>query len=181
MKNAKALIQKSLIQKMRTQDIHTIKVSQLVNSLHISRSTFYLYYDSVFAVLQDIEDLFFEQLKEIACNFWSYPPNKRYLTEPHPCIQKAITLLHDNKEIAKILWGPYGDPVFKTRCKKMIRQSFFPNHIYNPEESAKTALSVAYMTGGHLELINYWIDTDCSYDTQELTLLIYRLMFSEYK
>jgi hypothetical protein len=181
MKNTKDLIQKAVIQNMKIQDIHSIKVCQLVNTLNISRSTFYLYYDSVFDVLQDIEDTFFENLQALANNFWSYPPNIRYLQEPHPIIQKTMTFLRDNMETPKVLWGPYGDPLFKSKCKKMIRKAFFPSHIYELLDSDETTLSVAYMTGGHLELINHWIENDCSYDLEKLSLLIYRLMFSEYK
>lgn len=181
MKNAKKHIQNQLLEKMKQQNIHTIKVSHLVDSINLSRSTFYLYYDSVFSVLQDIEDTFFDGLESIANNFWSYPPNNHYLNEPHPIILKAMYYLRDYKEIAKVLWGPYGDQLFKVRCRKMIRHAFFPKHIFKTFEKPDTIYNIAFMIGGHLELVNCWIDNDCSYDVEEITLLIYKLMYGEYK
>jgi ACT domain-containing protein len=65
MKNAKMQIQSYLLEKMKNQDIHTIKVKELVDCLHISRSTFYLYYASIFAVLQDIEDIFLKGFNQL--------------------------------------------------------------------------------------------------------------------
>ena len=181
MKNAKKQIQQQLLEKMKVQDIHTIKVNHLVKSINISRSTFYLYYDSVFTVLQDIEDTFFNELKSIANNFWSYPPNNHYLTDPHPIILKVMIYLRDYKEISKILWGPYGDQTFKIRCRKMIKQAFFPEHIFQTSQNPDIIYNIVFMTGGHLELVTYWINNDCSYDIKKLTLLIYKLMYEEYR
>lgn len=181
MKNAKIQIQKQLIEKMKTECIHTIKVKHLVDSLCISRSTFYLYYDSVFSVLQDIEDLFFYELQAIANTFWSYPPNIHYLTEPHPVILKAMTYLNNQKEVAKVLWGPYGDQTYRIRCRKMIQHAFFPKHIFATSEKPDTIYNISFMVGGHLELINCWIDNDCSFNIKDLTLLIYKLMYGDYK
>lgn len=181
MKNVKHQIQYQLLQFLKSQDIHTIKVKQLVDSLNIGRSTFYLYYDSVFSVLQDIEDTFFEGLQTIANLFWSYPPNSHYLKEPHPIILKAMVYLKDNQETAKILWGPYGDQIFKIRCQKMVTHAFYPKHIFSSQTDEDMIYHSAFMVGGHLELVNCWINRDCDYPVESVTLLIYRLMYGVYK
>ncbi len=182
MKNAKMRIQKQLIELMKSQSIHTIKVNNLTNSLGIGRSTFYLYYNSIFSVLQDIEDEFFDELQTIATTFWSYPPNSHYLNEPHPIILKVMIFLKSKKDIGKVLWGPYGDHTFRIRCRKMIKNAFYPKHIFPPSENnSNTIYEAAFVIGGHLELVNCWMDNDCSLPPEELTLLIYKLMYSNYK
>lgn len=181
MKNTKKQIQNQLLELLTIQDIHTIKVTQLTDALEISRSTFYLYYDSVFSVLQDIEDTFFEGLQSIAVMFWSYPPNSHYLREPHPIILRAMQYLQSHLEITRILWGPYGDQSFRIRCRKMIKQAFYPKHIFTPSAADDSLYYTAFMVGGHLELVNCWVETNCVYDAGDLTLLIYRLMYGNYR
>ncbi len=181
MRNAKTQIQNIVIKQLKTQDINTIKVKMIVDALKISRSTFYLYYDSVFAVLQDIEDSYFDNLKNIADMFWSYPPNKSYLTQPHPIIHQVLTYLYNHQDISMVLWGPHGDEMFKLRCKKMIMQSFYPPHIYAPSHTEEEYFIVTFMVGGHLEMINRWLNEGCIYPLEDMVLLTYRLMFGNYK
>lgn len=181
MKEAKLQIQRQLLKEMKTRNIYNIKVKHIVDALHISRSTFYLYYDSVFAVLQNLEDHYFIGLQDIAITFWSYPPDSKYLSEPHPIILKVMTYLRENKELSKVLWGPHGDLMFKTRCRKMIRHAFFPEQIFSSNQKENFKYAIAFMIGGHLELVNSWIDDDCSYNAEDLTLLVYRLMYGDYK
>lgn len=178
MHTKKFLIQQQLIHEMQSKDIHEIKVKQLVDTLHISRSTFYMYYDSIFDVLQDIEDSFATNVQNISVSFWAYPPNSHYLKEPHPIILKALQCIKDHKELAKVLWGPHGDPSFKIKCRKMIRHAFFPKHLVETSKNDDSLYQTAFMTGGHLELVNCWIDNDCCYDIEKLTILVYTLMYA---
>ena len=181
MKNANIPIQEQLIHEMRTQDIHTIKVKQITDALNISRSTFYLYYNSVFEVLDVIEDTLITNIENISKLFWSYPPNEHYLRTAHPVILKTLEYVKENKEYSKVLWGPYGDPGFKIKCRRLIRNAFFPPHLIETSPGNDSLYEIAFLTGGHLELVNCWIQMDCQYDIEKLTLLVYRLMYSDYK
>ena len=69
--------------------------------------------------------------------------------------------LRDHKEIPKVLWGPHGDQTFRIQCRKMIRNAFYPEHIFSTNRE-KDLYNIAFKTGGHLELVNCWIDHDCS-------------------
>jgi AcrR family transcriptional regulator len=63
MQNTKYKIQAQLLSMMENSDLHTIKVNKLTNALGIGRGTFYMYYDSIYEVLQEIEDKFFAGLE----------------------------------------------------------------------------------------------------------------------
>jgi hypothetical protein len=88
--------------------------------------------------------------------------------------------IRDHKEIARVLWESHGDHMFKIRCHKMIEHAFFPKQIFQESEKQDTLYHIAFMTGGHMALVNCWINHDCSYDIEELTLLIYKLMYGEF-
>lgn len=179
MNNTKLLIQDKLLEFMKTQDIHTIKVKHLADSLGISRSTFYLYYDSVFSVLQDLEDDFFEQLQNIAALFWHYPLDKRYLNEPHPINLKVFNLLKKHQERFTILFGPHGDPVFQTRVNSMIQHHLCPMRIMKTLYPNHTELIVSYKIGGHLRQINCWLKNPHLATEKEMAIITYRDMFGD--
>lgn len=179
MNNAKSQIQSQLLKMLKTQDIYAIKVKTLTDSLHISRSTFYLYYDSVYSVLQDMEDTFFDKLQSITALFWQYPLDRKYMREPHPIMLQTLEFLDTHRELSFVLWGPHGDPIFQTRCKKMIQNNFFPDQIARSLYPDNTWLTVAYKVGGHLETLSYWWYKEKTISTREMATKSYHLLFGD--
>lgn len=177
MKNAKKLIQKQVLESLKTMDIHNVQVKAITDAIGISRSTFYIYYDSAYSVLQDIEDEFFNGLQAANSSFWYYPLKKEYMTEPHPILLNVLKYLKEHREVSNTLRGPYGEVMFQIRCRKCLQQSLCPEalmKVYYPED---TDLHVAYLMGGHVEILQNWMSADCPIPEEELTVKLYRLMF----
>ncbi|MGN1155087.1 MAG: TetR/AcrR family transcriptional regulator, partial [Agathobacter sp.] len=55
-------IKETLLKMLEVKPIHQIQVKALAAELGIGRSTFYAYYDSVYDLLQEIEDDFFANI-----------------------------------------------------------------------------------------------------------------------
>lgn len=179
MNNTDLLIQQTVLKYMKTQDINSIKVSLISKDLKISRSTFYQYYDSVFSVLQKIEDDFFIKLENIAVMFWHYPLNKRYLTEPHPINLKVLCFLKNHQELFSILFGPYGDFMFQIRVQNMIQCHLLPPRILEQLYPKHTELVASYKIGGHLRQISYWLNNLELATTEEMAIITYQDMFGD--
>lgn len=178
MKNTKKKIQQQVLNALKTTDIHSVHVKDIADAAGISRSTFYLYYDSAYAVLQDIEDEYFKGLQETNNAFWYYPLKREYMSEPHPILLNILRYLQEHKEISNTLRGPYGEVMFQTRCRKSLQQSLCPEalmRVYFPED---TELHIAYLMGGHLEVLQNWLSSDCAIPAEEIAVKLYRLMFS---
>lgn len=178
MKNAKKAIQNQLLEALKTTDIHNIHVNAIASAAGISRSTFYLYYDSVYAVLQDIEDEYFRGLQAANASFWYYPLKKEYLTEPHPVLLDILRYLQKNRNISATLRGPYGEIMFQTKCKKSLQQSLCPEPLMKVYFPVDTDLHIAYLIGGHIEVLHCWLADNCSTPAEEMAVKLYRLMFS---
>lgn len=179
MKNAKALIRAQVLEALKTTDIHSIQVKAITDAAGISRSTFYIYYDSVYSVLQDIEDEFFTGLENTNARFWQYPLRKEYMTEPHPILLNVLKYLKEHKEVSNTLRGPFGETMFQVRCRRCLQQSLCPEplmKVYYPED---TDLHVAFLMGGHLEILQNWMSAGCPIPEEELTVKLYRMMFAE--
>ena len=97
MKNAKQRIRKQVLEALKTTDIHSIQVKAITDAIGISRSTFYIYYDSAYSVLQDIEDEFFDGLEKVNAPFWRYPLKEEYMTQPHPVLLDVMRYLRENR------------------------------------------------------------------------------------
>lgn len=179
LKNAKKRIQKQVLEALKTTDIHNVQVKAITDACGISRSTFYIYYDSAYAVLQDIEDEYFKGLQEANAHFWYYPLKKEYTSEPHPILLNVLRYLQEHREISTTLRGPYGEAMFQLRCRKTLQQSLCPEPLmkaYYPED---TDLHISYIMGGHVEVLHTWLSSDCPAPAEEIAVKLYRLMFGD--
>ncbi len=179
MKNAKAQIQQQVLEMLRSTHIHNIQVKAVTNALGISRSTFYLYYDSVYAVLQDIEDRYFTGLEAANASFWRYPLKEEYMEQPHPVLLDILHYLRANREVSNILRGPFGEPMFQVRARKCLEASLCPRPLMETYYPRDTDLCVAYLIGGHLEVIHEWMLGGCAMEDEKFCVKLYRLMFAE--
>jgi AcrR family transcriptional regulator len=162
---------------MKGKNIDSIKVKEIAESLNISRSTFYLYHDSVYDVLQEIEDAFFKEFERVSATFQTLPLDDRYYNEPNPCIVKGLEFIYEQRELAVVLWGPYGDPAFQASCKKLIRKNFYAKALHEHYISGESELTAAFLVGGHQELINHWLMHDAGFTVEGITIILYRMMF----
>ncbi len=178
MRNAKAQIRKQVLETLKSTHIHNVQVKAITDALGISRSTFYLYYDSAYAVLQDIEDEFFDGLEKANAPFWRYPLKQEYMNQPHPVLLTVLRYLRENREVSNVLRGPFGEPMFQVRSKKCLQESLCPvplMRVYYPED---TELHISYLICGHIGVVNEWMLADCPIPDEEFAVKLYRLMFS---
>lgn len=179
MKNTKELIKNQLITMMKSKSINEIKVKDLTEAIKIGRSTFYLYFDSVFSVLQEIEDEYFDNLQKIHFKFWDYKLDPKYCEIPHPLFLASLSFMMENRDVSNVLWGPYGDPVFQSGCKRMIKEVFFPKTRVKELFPIDTEMHVNFIIGGHVEIINLWLKNDHGITPQRLACKMYYTMFTE--
>ena len=180
----KSRIKEVILDLMKRKPIDRIKVTEIIEVLQVSRSTFYLYFDSVFDAVQEIEDDLIAGIEPIKKAIMSYPFLDQYFMEPHPGIIEILNYSKNNYDSLSTLFGMYGDSVFVHKCKKMIQQVFFEKAINEKyiklnDEHGKFAL--VFMVGGHLELVFYWIKNGLEMSDDELAILVYRMMFGAWR
>ena len=177
----KMRIKEILLEFMKTKHIDQIKVVDITTALNINRGTFYLYYDSTYEPLQEIEDTFFEEFRKINKDFIKYPLDSIYLHTPHPKIVETLEFLRSHQNITKVLFGPYGDSTFQRRCSKLISDFFFRKAVSENLIREDDILMEAFFVGGQRELIVTWINNGMKMDNEQLAILVYQLMFGFYK
>lgn len=174
-------IQKQLLKELRTKDIHKIKVCHLTDTLGIHRTTFYLYFDSVYDVLQSIEDDFFEQFHALNKHFLAFPLDNKYYDSPHPLIVDALKFIREKEEITRVLFGPYGDISFQNRCSKLISSYFLAKAVKENYITINNRYMESFLIGGLRNLTVEWATELHPMNPDEMSIMVYRLMFGFYK
>lgn len=104
--------------------IGAVSVNQLCQQCGIARSTFYLYFDDKFAVLESIEEELLADLRVICHDLRDC--DLRDVTSGQP-LQKAtdtVRYLQEHIDVFRMLLGPNGDLRFTSKWRKDIMDSF---------------------------------------------------------
>lgn len=96
-----------------------ISISDLCKKSGVSRSTFYLYFDDKYAVLQKVEDRLLSQLWEICGDL----PDQFHSHKGTETARSTLEHIRANIGWYKALLGKRGDPMFVYRWKRDIDRS----------------------------------------------------------
>lgn len=174
-------IQQQVLTMMQKKDIHHIKVSEVADALHIHRVTFYQYYDSIYSVLQEIEDDFIRGFDEITDSFMTSVLNDRYFNEPNPYIISHLEFLLDNRTLIATLWGPYGDERFKYKCENLVRDHLYKKAIQEKYVEEENKHIESFLVGGTVKLLTDWCFGNIKISVEECAITIYRMTYGFYR
>ena len=167
-------IRRTLIEMIEEMPINAIKVKDLVSRAHIGRSTFYIYYDSVYAVLQQIADEFID----------GFAPkillDDRYLYEPCPVLVKNANFLKQNLDMLHAFLGPHGDSAFQARMTAIIRENFKAVTKGSPQSGIHYRMAQEFFVGGQQNMIRFWISHCADMSAEEMAILTYRFFAKIY-
>ena len=169
------LICEKLLDILEITPFQTIKVTEFVRFAGISRSCFYLYFDSTYSVVQKLEDDFIEGLTEenqvIIPHFSDYSSNRI-----DPRTIEKVEYIRQNIRTIRILTGENGDPSFQMRMAnrtwRIFRKQFA--HCTKLSESQKK-LVCEYMCGGQMNLYRWYANNENEISIYEVGTLLEKL------
>jgi len=117
-------IQDAFIEAYASRTFDKLSVRQLCSDLGFSRTTFYKYYDDLYAVLGDIEDRLVGDLKAINRTFYRTDFHKYKDGQPFDYFYETLNYIKDNGKYFKVLLsaGKGGQFIFK--WKRIIKDDF---------------------------------------------------------
>lgn len=144
-KYTKTVIRQALFELLQEKPIAKITVTDICKLADINRSTFYSYYEDVYALLTQIQnDLFENVVFTLSTSQW---------------YEQLLKLVDENKDLFQILIGPHGDPSF-------IRQLFYLGYdnsmrIWQKNYPGASATlldySYAYLANGVIGILENWV------------------------
>ncbi|MBO5139189.1 MAG: TetR/AcrR family transcriptional regulator [Peptococcaceae bacterium] len=135
--------------------INKITVKDITNRAGYYRSTFYNYFDDVYAVLNDIEASVLQDWEDILSTAF----HEKYKVLIYKDIQIIINLIipfyEKNGEYIAVLLSPNGDPTFQKKIKSTLRQKLFVL-LEIPPHTLEAELMFECISSGILGLFVKW-------------------------
>jgi len=171
-RDTEQLIQNTLLDMMENKSFFSVKVVELVEKAGISRGLFYVYFDSIYDVLQKIEDDYLEGL----------PGEQRVLNGVRDRAgedeggqgefkRKSYQFAQDNMRVYRLLSGPNGDPSFyhklKNRVIRITREAVGEGATKRDDNYKK--LAAAFLAGGNVAVFDWWAHNSCGVDAKEFS------------
>lgn len=104
--------------------INSITVNSLCSECSIAKSTFYLYFEDKYQVLEAVEQEILSDLAVICHDLNDCDMNEVLTGKPLKKAYDTIRYINENAETLRALLGKYGDPQFVYKWKKDINNSF---------------------------------------------------------
>lgn len=169
------LICEKLLDMIETTPFQKIKVTEFVQFAGISRSSFYVYFDSIYSVVQKMEDDFIEGLTES-----NHMLPSHLLTHSsrsiHPNTIVKVEYIRKNLRMIRILTGENGDPAFHVRMANRTWRIFKQQYAERSKlPDAEKKLICEYMCGGQLNLYRWYANHENEISIYEMGVLLEKL------
>lgn len=164
-------LQDSFMKLYKKSPLEKITVRQVVEDAGVTRSTFYVYYDSVYSVLGAIED---ELQEGLGAYFEQYSGEmlQKDALEPFDSNIKWFEYCRKHREYLRILLGPKGDPSFEYKLRKRLKVDI--NRMMDRDGMLNDYLRkyvVEYVVGATLSLTRYWLESDEDLSAEEIAVV----------
>ena len=165
-------IKKTFLSLYAKTGIDAITVSEFCKASGIAKSTFYLYYDDKYAVLESIENRVLADLKEISGELVDVYEEGIKKGKPDLALIESVSYITQNIELFKILLGPHSNSQFSYRWKKNIEHSFqnkFREVKNNPREAF---IACTIFSASLINLYSQYVFGNLDATEEELCLVI---------
>lgn len=159
-------IRESLIRLLEEKPLHRITVQDLCHEAEINRTTFYRYYEDIYALYDAVTQGFFRQLFVDISK--KYSSEKSDAVRLRRSVEEALDLIEKRKNLCRILFNDT-DRVFAFRLLQEIQKIAAQEH---PETDSLRRMRISYMCGGILTVILEWIRNDCTPDKKDVASVI---------
>lgn len=158
----------TLISLMEEKPFSKIKVTELTENANLSRSTFYSYYDSIFDVLQAIED-----------DFLSHIVDEKSVNLKHDAsvVEENFSYIRDHLQVFQMLTGANGDPSFVARLGNRSRRILSTIADDTNSVLTETQLSIIneFARAGKIQVFRWWADHKNDVSVNEIIAMLDRI------
>ena len=132
----------------KEKPITKITIKDVTDRAGYFRSTFYLYFTDVYAILELIEDGILSDWETMVSEVFEHGKNEMMM--------EMITAFYEhNGEYMSVLLSPKGDPVFMQKIKDAMRPKMF-SRLSLPDNDAKGSMIFEFIVSAMLSFLTEW-------------------------
>ena len=167
-KITKQMLKESLLELLKKNDIHHIKIRELCELADVNRSTFYKYYASQYELLQDMENDWLQRfdhyLDSMTSNQKNFPDD-------------ILVFLEENLEFSRLLLNSNVDVEFPQKlfaqpCIKRLIDGSLP---IDNGDSETEYINRFYVNGGY-NIIMHWLNKEERESPKEMVQIMQRIL-----
>lgn len=173
-KYTRMVLRQSLLELMKSNAIDKITVKDICELADINRGTFYSHYSEPRALLEQIENDLFNDLKD---TLERHLTDAEGLTDSYEMVFEIIKCIEQNSDICKIILGEHGDPDYLKRIINLpyekCRESWMLYMKVKDEKLAEYFYS--FISSGSIGIIQMWIQSGLKEAPEMLASMIDKL------
>ncbi len=153
-------LKECFINELLIKSIDKIKIAEICEHAGgIARSTFYLYFESIYDLMQEIEDEILLELNNVRKEYEKDPPaTYENLYELNLILYKCVL---NHRDAFRALLGPHGDISFHYKFRTQIEKNF-ASRIKSVKTIQNNAeITFYFMSAGHVDTTFHWLETQC--------------------
>ncbi len=156
-KETKERLKKAFFDLYAERKIETITIKEVTGLAGFNRGTFYLYYKSIYDLLQQTEQELLDNFeKQVNLHLKIYSGNIN-INDDKSLEELQSKFLKDS-EYLKILNSENGDPRFKNKMKNIIKNVYRKHTINdNAIRVSKFEYLLEYLVESNISIIQYWL------------------------
>lgn len=168
-KYTRKVLSETLLGLLKTKPVEKISITELCKCSDINRATFYLHYRSVYELLHEIQDTFYNSIKADIEALIQDGTNQSTLS-------LLIRKIGDNKELCEALFLTKGEKSFQEKIISIAKDEItriWPK-TYKANKST-LQLITEFIIAGSVGLIQDWIGNGCKESPEEIALLLKKI------
>ena len=159
--NTAVRIDEAFLELLNKKEIEYITVKEICNKASINRSTFYLHYENIYHLLEQMENDILIHLEKLLQENTVISRDIKAVG-PNAFISSLVIFFEKNKELCSILLGEYGDPKFVSKVIEISREKSVREYqkLYPQATSMQVDIFFTFIANGFLGLLKYWLNND---------------------
>lgn len=137
----------------KMKQIEKITVKGITNECQIHRATFYLHYQDIYAVLEEIEDMLTDSLEQVSIEYFESAHDLNNFAKA------LFKIFHDNREYLHYLVIETRHPDFAMKYKNKLKDKL--PKIFHPKViDSKTNIAIDVTLSSLVDMFLQWADKD---------------------
>ena len=163
-KITKTMLKESLLELLKKNSIHQIKIRELCELADVNRSTFYKYYASQYELLRDMEDDWLQSIEGYLVNV---------ISDQEIFLDDVFGVLEENLELSRLLLNSNVDAEFPQRLfsQPSIRRLIGESIPLDKDDAEAEYIYRFYVNGGY-NIIKHWLNKEQRESTIEMARIM---------
>lgn len=166
-RKTKKLLLNALVDLMSVKKVNKITVKELTELADINRSTFYLYYDDMFDMVDKVES---EIIQNFSLAFEEFSNKDATYENTVSFFTYLFEFVKNNSAMCKILLGPDGEYSFIEKFKSAIIDS--QPSLKDTNKKKRHEFFMPFIVSGSIGSIQKWLEDDMSSSTEDMAEFI---------